>query len=76
VTEGWDRAATMTTERWVYLWGLLLTAGFAAYQFRSANMNDDTESGTRERMSAWVAVVLAIVALYGLIFDPETRYYR
>ena len=39
----------MTTERRSYLWGLAITAAFAAYQFRAAGMNDDSESAARER---------------------------
>jgi putative exporter of polyketide antibiotics len=66
----------MTTERWSCLWVLVLTAAFAAYQFRAAEMNDDSESAARERTTAWVAVLLAVMALYGLIFDPTPRYPR
>jgi formate-dependent nitrite reductase membrane component NrfD len=66
----------MTFERWNYLAGLLFMAAVAAYQFRAASMTDDTAKETRMRMSAWVAVVLAVLALYGFIFDPETRYSR
>jgi preprotein translocase subunit SecE len=66
----------MTTERWNYLWALVVTAAFAAYQFRAADMNDNSESAARERTTAWVAVVLAVMALYLLIFDPAPRYPR
>jgi len=45
----------MTTERWNYLWALVVTAAFAAYQFRAADMNDDSASAARERTTAWVA---------------------
>lgn len=66
----------MTTERWAYLWVLPFAAGFAVYQFRAAEMNDDAQSAARERTTPWVAVLLAAMALYGLIFDPATRYPR
>jgi uncharacterized membrane protein YiaA len=64
----------MTTERWSYLWGLLVTAAFAAYQVRAADMNEDAESAARERTTAWVAVLLAVMALCLLTFDPAPRY--
>jgi hypothetical protein len=64
----------MTTERWACLWLLPLAAGFAVYQFRAAEMNDDAQSAARERTTAWVAVLLAVMLLYGLIFDPTPRY--
>jgi hypothetical protein len=66
----------MTTERWNYLRGVVVTAAFAAYQFRAADINEDAQSAARERTTAWVAVLLAIVALYLLIFDPVPRYPR
>jgi len=66
----------VTTERWNYLWALVVTAAFAAYQFRAADMNDDSASAARERTTAWVAVLLAVMALYLLIFDPAPRYPR
>ena len=66
----------MTTERWNYLWALVVTAAFAAYQFRAADLNDDSESAARERTTAWVAVLLAVLALYLLVFDPAPRYPR
>jgi hypothetical protein len=66
----------MTTERWNYLWGLVVTVSFAAYQFRAAEMNEDRESATRERTTGWVAVLLAILALYLLVLDPAPRYPR
>jgi hypothetical protein len=55
----------MTTERWACLWLLPVAAGFAMYQFRAAEMNDDAQSAARERTTAWVAVSLAVLMLFG-----------
>jgi len=55
---------------------LAVTTAFAAYQVHAAEMNDDAQSAARERTTAWVAVLLAVMALYLLIFDPAPRYPR
>jgi 4-hydroxybenzoate polyprenyltransferase len=66
----------MTFERWNYLVGLLLAAGFAAYHFWAASSTDDTQKEARLRMNGWLAVCLAVLMLLLLVFDPETRYRR